>query len=150
MEPDPRYAVMILLREVTTSTDRFVERRGTARGLHRTHLHALAHVIDASRAGTTMTPGRLASALNLSAPATTALVDRLEAAGHVTRAPSADDRRRVHVAATPTALAMGQELFAPLGQTMMQVVEQFSDDEIDVVARFLRASVEAIDAATEA
>ncbi|MDO9378335.1 MAG: MarR family transcriptional regulator [Nocardioidaceae bacterium] len=149
MDPDPRYAVMMLLREVTTATDRYVERRGTARGLHRTHLHALAHVIDAARTDATMTPGRLASVLNLSAPATTALLDRLEAAGHVTRAPSTSDRRSTHVSATPSAIAMGRDLFGPLGTTMMAVVARYTDDEIAVVSRFLTDSVAAIDAATE-
>src|SRR5690606_41295864 len=89
---------------------------GQAHGLYRTDLSALVVIMDANRRGETMTPTRLAKALNLSASATTAVLDRLEKARHLRRDRSADDRRRVHLVMPERTLRLGAQLFGPLGE----------------------------------
>ncbi len=55
--------------------------------MHPTDLNALLAVMRAERAGAPLTPGRLGQHLGLSSGATTAVIDRLERAGHVQRSP---------------------------------------------------------------
>lgn len=139
------HRVIGLLRELTARTERWVEVRGTRAGVHRTHLHALGHLVDAESAGTALSPGDLSSALNLSAPATTALVDKLVAAGHVDRSPHEADRRRTVLTTTDAARATGGQVFGPLAVRLIAVTESFSEEELEVVARFLEAANAVID-----
>ncbi len=62
-------------------SNRFLEIFSAAHALHPTDMIALNLIMFT---GTPMTPGALAKALNLSASATTSVLDRLEKAGHVT------------------------------------------------------------------
>ncbi|BCJ61287.1 hypothetical protein Jiend_47090 [Micromonospora endophytica] len=108
-------------------------------GLNATDLQALIAVMDAELAGTPITPGRLGEQLNLSSGSVTALVDRLERAGHIRRDRDTGDRRKVllHYADQGAALAM--DFFRPLGERTDRVMADFGDDELEVVHRFLAA-----------
>jgi DNA-binding MarR family transcriptional regulator len=57
-----------------------------------------------------MSVGEIATALGISMPAASELVDRLVEAGHLTRAACPEDRRRVLVAATPDSEQIAQRL----------------------------------------
>ena len=74
-----------LLQTLTVESDRYAERFGSRHGLHRTDVNALALILAAARRGEPMSPSALAKELGLSPSATTALIDRLEAVGHVER-----------------------------------------------------------------
>jgi DNA-binding MarR family transcriptional regulator len=76
----------------------------------------------------------------------TALVDRLEAAGHVQRRRHPSDRRRLVVAPTELAEATGDGAFAPLGARLEEAAADLSDEERAAVARYLDRVVEAINA----
>ncbi|SCL15656.1 DNA-binding transcriptional regulator, MarR family [Micromonospora nigra] len=108
-------------------------------GLGTTDLHALIAVMDAELYGDPMTPGRLGRQLNLSSGSVTALVDRLERAGHIRRDRDATDRRKVllHYADRGAALAM--DFFRPLGRRTDEVMARFSDEELETVHRFMSA-----------
>jgi DNA-binding MarR family transcriptional regulator len=130
------------LREFTTAMDRYIDAHGGRHGLHRTDLNALGHVKDATRRGEELGPGELATALNLSAPATSALLARLEGVGHVQRRHSATDRRRVTIEMTEEAKQVGREVFAPIGGAIREVVAGLTPQEREVVQRFLAEVVE--------
>ena len=134
--------IVDLLRQLTTRTDRWIDERGQQHGVHRTHLHALAHLMEAERAGRQMSPGELSEALGLSAPATTALVDRLVAAGHAERRTHPTDRRRTIIATTDAAAHTGSAIFAPLAVRLREVSSALDGHEREVVTRFLHAVVE--------
>ncbi|AUZ89485.1 MarR family transcriptional regulator, partial [Arthrobacter agilis] len=108
-----RDELMALMQQFTVETDRYVDVASERDSLYRTDLHALGIMMGAARAGLTVTPGLLREELNLSSPATTALVDRLDSAGHVTRRRSEVDRRQVHLEMTEKARITGAMLFAP-------------------------------------
>ncbi|MBY8872650.1 MarR family transcriptional regulator [Micromonospora sp. PLK6-60] len=110
-------------------------------GLGATDLHALIAVMDAELVGDPITPGRLGELLNLSSGAVTALVDRLERAGHIRRDRDTADRRKIllHYADRGAALAM--EFFGPLGRRTDEVMDGFDDAELAVVHRFMTAMV---------
>jgi DNA-binding MarR family transcriptional regulator len=135
-------AIIERLREFTTAMDRYIDAHGGRHGLHRTDLNALGHVMDASRRGEDLGPGELAAALNLSAPATSALLARLEGVGHVQRRHSATDRRRVSIQMTDEAMQVGREVFAPIGGAIRDVVAGFTPSEREVVLRFLSEIVD--------
>ena len=92
-----------------------------------------------SLSGQVLTQGRLAEELALSPAATTALVDRLTAAGLVERVRDLPDRRQVRLQLTEQAQQLGAELLAPWGRRIDRVVAELTADEASVVARFLDA-----------
>ena len=96
-------------------------------------------------------PSELARRLQLSTGAVTALVDRLEASGHAARAAHPSDRRRIVVTRTAKASDALATEAAPLEHEIRRLAEGLSDDEREVVARFLDAFISIVErAAAEA
>ncbi|MGK5741779.1 MarR family winged helix-turn-helix transcriptional regulator [Micromonospora sp. URMC 103] len=113
-------------------------------GLNATDLQALLAVMDAEVAGDPITPGRLGEHLNLSSGSVTALVDRLERAGHIRRDRDTADRRKVLLRYADPGAALATAFFQPLGRRTDAVMAEFGDDELRVVHRFLRAMVDSM------
>ncbi|GGK80784.1 hypothetical protein Sme01_44800 [Sphaerisporangium melleum] len=141
--------LLTLLRRLNVELDRFVERFAVGHGLHRTDLNAVVVIMDAAREGRPLTPGELGAALNLSAPATTALLNRLEHAGHIERTRSATDRRKVELALHSQAVTLARDFFTPLARHLSAALEEFSGAERQVIRRFLAGGIEASVAARE-
>jgi DNA-binding MarR family transcriptional regulator len=144
-----RQDLMALLRQFTVETDRYVDAAGEQDRLHRTDLHALGIMTGAARAGRTVTPGLLREELSLSSPATTALVDRLVGAGHVTRRRSDVDRRQVHLEMTERARSTGAALFAPLARHIDGVFDGYSEDQLELLREMMLKVTEATVAAKD-
>ena len=141
-EPVPA-AIVDALRAFTTAMDRYIDVHGGAVGMHRTDLVALGHVMDAGRQGEHLTPSELAAALNLSAPATSALLTRLESVGHVQRTHASSDRRRVAIEMTDDAKAVGRQVFGPLAVEMLAAINRYDRQEQELVLRFLNDVLDA-------
>ena len=139
-----RREVVLLLRSVSVESNRTAAVFGETHDLHRTDLDALAVVVGASMAGREMTPGLLATELRLSSPATTALVDRLARSGHLVRERSTTDRRKVVLRVQDRARDLAREFFTPMAAGVGAVLEDMSEDDVEVVARFLTAAVDAL------
>ncbi len=88
-------------------------------------------------AGEVLTSGRLADELGLSPAATTALVDRLEAAGLVERVRDLPDRRQVRIRLTGSAQQLGAQLLAPWARRIDAASAHLTPEQARVVARFL-------------
>ncbi|TKV25909.1 MarR family transcriptional regulator [Arthrobacter sp. NamB2] len=142
-----RDELMALMQQFTIETDRYVEAAGERDSLYRTDLQALSIMVGAARAGVTVTPGLLREELNLSSPATTALIDRLDAAGHVTRRRSDVDRRQVHLEMTEKARVTGASLFAPLARHIRAVLDQYPEEQLELLRDMMRKITEATVAA---
>ncbi|MHA7276643.1 MarR family winged helix-turn-helix transcriptional regulator [Arthrobacter sp. Hz1] len=138
MVENPGPELMALLQQFTVETDRYVDAVSARDSLYRTDLNALGVMMGAARAGATVTPGMLRSELHLSSPATTALVDRLNSAGHVKRTRSDVDRRQVHLEMTEKAMETGGKLFAPLAQHISGALKNFSTREQLLLAEMMR------------
>ncbi|NUO99767.1 MAG: MarR family transcriptional regulator [Nonomuraea sp.] len=141
------YELMVLVRRLNVESDRFVEGFAVAHGLHRTDLNALVVILDAHHDGRPLAPGELGAALNLSAPATTALLDRLEQAGHVERRRGTGDRRKVEVVIREQAVELAGTFFAPLVRRLTAAIDAFSPEEREVIGRFLADGIDATVAA---
>ena len=138
-----------LLQDFTLEANHYVDAAGGKNDMHRTDLNALAVIMRHTAAGRVVTPGVLRSELRLSSPATTALVDRLHASGHVTRERLGTDRRQVQLHMTPKSYSDGSAMFMPLSLRMGQAMSSYSDTELEVVRRFMSDMVDATVAARQ-
>ncbi|MGY1828063.1 MULTISPECIES: MarR family transcriptional regulator [unclassified Blastococcus] len=141
-----RQELALLLRRLTVELDAVGQRFADLHGLGRTDVRALVAVMDAARRGEALTAGRLGSAVELSSASVTALVDRLERAGHLRRVRDDADRRRVTLEMSAGSMAAGAEFFGGLQRDLLAAMEGFSDDELTVVRRFLLGMTEVIEA----
>ena len=92
-------------------------------------------------------PSELARRLQMTSGAMTALVDRLEASGHVVRQRHPADRRRVLVKRTNKADDdLGAEI-APMAMQISELAESLDDAEREAVGRFLDGFIAIIDSA---
>jgi DNA-binding MarR family transcriptional regulator len=106
-------------------------------GMHPTDVRAL-RALDAARERP-LTVGELGARLGLSSAAVSGLVDRLEAAGLAARRPDPGDRRRVHVALSDRAQAIGQRQLAPVQAAIDRALASSDDAQVAAVHRFLTA-----------
>ena len=132
-----RRELALLLRRLTVELDAVGQRFAELHGLNRTDVRALVAIMDAARGGEALTAGRLGAAVDLSSASVTALLDRLEKVGHIRRTRDADDRRRVVLEMSDSAMAAGAEHFGGLQRDLTTAMESYSDEELDVVRRFL-------------
>ncbi|HEX8870922.1 MAG TPA: MarR family transcriptional regulator [Lentzea sp.] len=134
------YDLSMLVRALVMESNRFLEIFSAAHALHPTDMTAL-NLIMTTRSP--MTPGALAKALNLSASATTSVLDRLARAGHIARERDPDDRRRVELHVLSDAQVLAAEFFQPLGREYSAAWSALSSADREVVARFLATTTAA-------
>lgn len=141
--------VVRALRGYTNESEMYVAAAGREAAMHRTDLTGLALVMDRGNLGETTTPGQLSAAMQLSAPATSAMLDRLERLGHVHRVPHPTDRRSVVVEMTAHAHEVGEQMFGRLAAHLAPVLGSRSDEQLSDIAAFLEEVVAATRAARE-
>ncbi len=139
-----RVELALLLRRLTVELDAVGQRFAEAHGLGRTDVRALVAVMDAARRGEPVTAGGLGAAVGLSSASVTALVDRLERAGHVRRVRDPADRRRVALEMSEASMAAGAAWFGGLQRELVAAMAEFTDADLDVVRRFLTAMTDVI------
>ena len=134
--------VQLLVAEGTEITAVFAARHA----LHHTDVEALTRVMAAQDRGSLMSAGALGEQLGLTSGAITAVVDRLERAGHVDRVRDGADRRKVLVRATRRGRALAEELVVPLQRRNDAAMDRFTPAELEVARRFLAVTGEAMTA----
>lgn len=144
-----REELVHLLREYSVEATRVGDVFAQINGLHPTDLHALIAVMQAARRGEPLTPGRLGEALDLSSGATTAVIDRLERAGHLKRVRESADRRVVHLLYDAPAMELASSFFRPLVARSHAVMDEFTAGELEVILRFMRGVTAAVIAHNE-
>jgi DNA-binding MarR family transcriptional regulator len=132
-----RQEIGLLLRRLNVELDAVGQRFADVHGLNRTDVRALVAIMDAARRGEALTAGRLGEAVDLRSASVTALVDRLERVGHVRRVRDPEDRRRVALEMSESAMAAGAEHFGGLARDLVVAMEGYGDDELAVVRRWL-------------
>jgi DNA-binding MarR family transcriptional regulator len=115
-------------------------------GLNETEMAAVAHL---GRAGQ-LTPTQLGALLNLTSGGVTALVQRLERAGHLCRDPHPFDRRSTLLRLSPDLVERAEEAFAPLVGAIDRITADLDDRDRRVIGRFLEevASINELHAET--
>ncbi|SEC87473.1 transcriptional regulator [Streptomyces sp. 2231.1] len=139
----PELETVHLLRAVTVELGLHSARFADRNGMHPTDVRALIALMDARRAGEELSAGRLGAALGLNSAGTTALLDRLEGAGHVRRVRSAEDRRRVVVQVEERAVDIGWAFFGPLIERSVELLRGYDDHQRAAIRGFLEGVREA-------
>jgi DNA-binding MarR family transcriptional regulator len=85
-----------------------------------------------------LTPGRLAELTKLTTGGVTVVLDRLEKAGIVRRAPNPNDRRSSLVSVLPKFLRSAAGAYAGMTEATNALLAQFNDRELATVVRFLQ------------
>ena len=148
---DPRQAPATVhrLRALTLLLDTAGAAFAARNGLSATDVRALVCLLDRERAGVPAGPTWLAGQLRVTTASVTALLDRLERAGHVRRVPRSDDRRRVDVRVEDSAKNLGWAFFGPLIDATAAVLARRSAGERAVIDAFLDDLFAAVAAAGE-
>lgn len=108
---------------------------------------ALGHVVWAAEEGRPLSPADVSRRIGMSSGATTALLDRLEAAGHLRRTREHDDRRRVTLRPTPEARERMQRFLALAGGEVAEAVLAAPDEQLAAVIAFTTRLTDAAAAA---
>ncbi|MFF0286033.1 MarR family transcriptional regulator [Streptomyces sp. NPDC005262] len=143
-EQSPEMEIVHLLRKVTVEFGLRQAEFASRHGMHPTDVRALICLLDAERAGTDATAGWLGAQLGLNSAGTTAVIDRLERLGHLTRTRDPRDRRRVLMTVDPRAVELGRSFFGPLIDNTVAVLHDFDESETAAVRRFLSAAHRAV------
>jgi DNA-binding MarR family transcriptional regulator len=84
-------------------------------------------------------PSQLSAALGLTTGSVTAMLDRLERKGYLTRSPDPADRRRVLVRASPIAVQkVLVEIYAPLAEEGIARIGHYTAAELEIATDFVR------------
>lgn len=124
------------LVEVAAQSPQAVARRG---GLSVSELHSLRHLAAAP-----MGPVELAKVLGVTSAASSGVVDRLVARGHAERRAHTDDRRRTEVVVTDSGRREMFTLLAPMFTALADIDGSLTDEEREVVERYLRGAIAAL------
>lgn len=145
MVADPKSADAIEdeLERVTERQRAFERQLETALAVDPAGLGTMAHLLREGDA----TPTELARRLGISTAAMTLVLDRLQAAGHVSRRPHPSDRRKVLVIPAERSARTAEELVDPLLRGIRAVTEALGADERAAVSRFLADVVAVYDRA---
>ena len=131
--------------ELSTAVVLFHEAIGRRLGLSAVEHKALGLV---QRSGP-LTAGALARQTGLTSGAITGLVDRLERAGYVRRAPDPADRRRVLVAAVPERQPDLGGLFGELGREMTAFMARYDERELAAIGDWIVNTIRVLRDQTE-
>lgn len=105
--------------------------------LNETDMKALRFLVIAKNQSVVATPGLLSEHLNISTAATTKLLDRLAAAGHIERSPHPTDRRVLMISITDGTHEQVRETVGRSHARRFEVAARLTPDEREVVIRFL-------------
>ncbi|MEU0738340.1 MarR family transcriptional regulator [Streptomyces sp. NPDC006134] len=106
-------------------------------GLHSTDATAVLEIAAAEERGTPLSPARLSERIALSTGATTALLNRLEAAGHITRAREHSDRRIVTLRSGGHIQERADEFFGPLAHRLDATMSHYPPQFLEQFEAFV-------------
>jgi len=128
-----------LMRDILDISKQFQMHVGRELTVNSTDLAAMELILIHGSMG----PTELARRLGLSTAAITTVVDRLVALGHATRSKHPHDRRAIVVTPTPDSTVRAMSTILPAVRAIEGTLDEFDDDEQDVICRYLRSVADA-------
>ena len=113
--------------------------------MNETDLLAIRYVMQAQQAGRAIGPKDLSRILNISTASTTALLDRLEKGGYLTRRPHPTDRRALEIIPTANADQEVRETLGRMHRKMLDTAEALTPEEAGTITRFLQQMTSAVE-----
>ncbi|MDX3380109.1 MarR family transcriptional regulator [Streptomyces niveiscabiei] len=107
-------------------------------GINQTDLRCLDVLLQRESAA----PGELGAALGLTTGSVTAMLDRLDKLGYLTREPDPGDRRRSVVRASERTRKAAEEIYRPLAEEAHAGLQRYSAEELGLLLDFVRGSRE--------
>jgi len=126
-----------LLRDILDTSEEFEQHVGRTLSVNATDLDAMEHLIQSGP----LAPTELSRRLNISTAAVTGVIDRLIGVGHVTREQHPTDRRSVVVVPNPRSVETAMATLMPMIMGIDSVLDEFNDEEKDVIERYLNRVV---------
>lgn len=133
----PMHRASILIREVLVLNELMEFSMRRSMDLNVTDFQAMQHLLK-HRA---MEPGELASALHLTAAATTTVIDRLAEKGHVNRVRHPTDRRRWLIRPSASSVRQAKDRLMPMILDVDQKVRSYDDEGQRTIVDFLSSVV---------
>lgn len=138
--PDPGPVKLLAALRRCLRADEVMRRRvSSGMDMNARDLRALQYVIACERAGQPASPRGVADHLAITTAATTKLLDRLTASGHLGRGPHPSDRRSVVLTATEHAHTELRERLGPMHERMRAVAGSVPEETRGAVLEFLEA-----------
>lgn len=125
--------LLALLRRFALERDRYVKLLARGAGMGRAEFDALDYIEEAGE----LTPNQLSERLFLTSGATTALIDRLEAAGMLTRRPHPADRRSLLLRLTKGSGEAGAKQLTSYMKDLDEAAQRLSAEGRSAVGAFL-------------
>ncbi|KQV06608.1 MarR family transcriptional regulator [Leifsonia sp. Root112D2] len=129
--------VLIAVREWREAEQRLRFESRTEMKLNETDMKALRFLVASKNLEENVTPGALAEHLSISTASTTKLLDRLETAGHIERAPHPTDRRALTISITQSTHDAVRDSVGKVHAKRFVAAARLSPDERETVIRFL-------------
>ncbi|MGP3986795.1 MarR family winged helix-turn-helix transcriptional regulator [Streptomyces sp. 3N207] len=139
------YRVVDALRTFGANYTEFTRRFAAWLGLHSTDAAALAEILYAEDQGAPLSPARLSERIGLSSGATTALLNRLEKAGHVVRKREHSDRRIVTLRSSPEVRPQAMKFFGLYTERMQTAMSRYTTAQLQEFQDFVTQLSKAMD-----
>ncbi|MER9299621.1 MarR family transcriptional regulator [Mesorhizobium sp. M0621] len=130
-------AIGLAVMQWQDATQAYDEAVGVRLGLNMAERHCIGLLH-----GGPQSAGAIATATGLTPAAVTALIDRLEARGLLTRTRSLEDRRKVVIEATETTRELSARYYGAIAREGEKVIAIFSDAELATISRFVNAALD--------
>ncbi|WP_067539600.1 MarR family winged helix-turn-helix transcriptional regulator [Nocardia crassostreae] len=120
-------------------------RFAVALNVHSTDAFALLEIASAEAKGGPISPAQLSKRIALTSGAMTALLNRLEQAGYITRTREHSDRRVVTLRASPLVKELGDDFFGPINAQQDAVLAEYSPAvlrQFEALLASLRGAIE--------
>ncbi|WP_202864908.1 MarR family winged helix-turn-helix transcriptional regulator [Rothia halotolerans] len=129
--------VMAGLRAYGAVSAEISKRFAASLDLHPTDASALIEILEAEEREAPLSPARLAKRIGLTSGATSSLLNRLEANGHIERSRVHADRRVVTLRSTSRVREAADAFFDPLASRLGIMMSAYSDEVLQQLEAFL-------------
>jgi DNA-binding MarR family transcriptional regulator len=130
-------AIGLAIMQWQDVTQAYDEAVGVRLGLNMAERHCIGLLHGGSQSA-----GAIATATGLTPAAVTALIDRLEARGLLTRTRSLEDRRKVVIEATEATRDLSARYYGAIAREGEKVIASFADAELATISRFVNAALD--------